>query len=129
MKNIFVVAVAVLSMICLLSCGKRLSEDQKKAVYDKTVQDLVFVKGGSFMMGDGIATFTAGGIKFKSYWTGDRDDKPTHKVTLHSYSMMKYEVTYNDYDFFCKATERELIEIGALDKKRRGPKHPVWGVP
>jgi formylglycine-generating enzyme required for sulfatase activity len=52
-------------------------------------------------MGDGGATFTdKNGRKFKSYWTGDRDDKPAHKVTLDSYSMMKYEVTYKDYDFF-----------------------------
>jgi formylglycine-generating enzyme len=129
MKKLFILAVTALTLASILSCGKRLSDEQKKAVYDKTVQDLVFVKGGSFMMGDGGATFTDNnGRKFKSYWTGDRDDKPAHKVTLDSYSMMKYEVTYKDYDFFCKMTDRPLQEKRSIGYPERAPKSPVWGV-
>ena len=67
MKKLFILAVVALVLIGPLSCGKRLSDKQKKTVYNKTVQDLVFVKGGSFMMGDGGATFTdKNRRKFKS---------------------------------------------------------------
>jgi formylglycine-generating enzyme required for sulfatase activity len=97
MKKLLTLAAATLVLTALLSCREPLNEAQKKALYDKTAADLVFVEGGSFMMGDGGAEFTdENGRKYKGYWTGDRDTKPAHKVTLDSYSMMKYEVTYGD---------------------------------
>jgi formylglycine-generating enzyme len=46
--------------------------------------DMVFVEGGSFTMGD-----TAGG--------GHSDEKPTHQVTLSSFYMGKYEVTQKQW--------------------------------
>jgi sulfatase modifying factor 1 len=128
MKKILALTVLLSVVFGALSCRQQLSEEQKQAVHDKTVQNLVFVEGGSFMMGDGGAEFTdEHGRTFNSYWTGDRDTKPAHKVTLDSYSMMKYEVTYEDYDVFCKVTGRPLQEKRSIGYPERAPEAPVWG--
>ena len=56
--------------------------------------DFVFVKGGTFQMGD---TFNE----------GNDDEKPLHSVTLGDFYMSKYEVTFEEYDAFCAATKRD----------------------
>jgi formylglycine-generating enzyme len=128
MKKFLALAATTLILTALLSCREHLNEAQKKALYDKTAAGLLFVEGGSFMMGDGGTEFTdETGRKYKGYWTGDRDTKPAHKVTLDSYSMMKYEVTYEDYDYFCKTTNRPLQEERSIGYPERAPNAPVWG--
>jgi formylglycine-generating enzyme len=130
MKNLLALAATTLVLTGLLSCREHLNEAQKKALYDKTTAGLVFVEGGTFMMGDGGAEFTdKNGRKFKSYWTGDRDTKPAHKVTLDSYSMMKYEVTYKDFDFFCKLKGRKQTREKSVGHYSRKPDMSVWGAP
>ena len=56
--------------------------------------DMVFIKGGTFLMGD---TFGDGG----------NDEKPVHTVTVNDFYMSKYEVTFAQYDTFCEATGRK----------------------
>jgi len=58
------------------------------------VPQMVLVEKGSFMMGD--------------TWGGGSDaEKPTHKVTFtYNFYIGKYEVTFSEYDAFCKATGR-----------------------
>ncbi len=124
------IAVVIILFITssLISCKNRISEEKKKAIREKIAQNLVFVEGGTFMMGDAGAEFTdENGEKFFSYWTADRDTQPAHKVTLDSYSILKFEVTYGDFDLFCKSTRREILEERALKEKRRGPSYPIWG--
>jgi formylglycine-generating enzyme required for sulfatase activity len=83
MKTLFACAAMAVALFGPLSCRKHPSEEQGQSIYDKMVQNLVFVEGGNFMMGDGGAEFTdEHGRTFNSYWTGDRDTKPAHKVTL-----------------------------------------------
>jgi formylglycine-generating enzyme required for sulfatase activity len=53
--------------------------------------DMVFVQGGSFMMGDVIGD-------------GDDDEQPVHRVTLDSYYIGKYEVTVGEFREFVDAT-------------------------
>ena len=57
--------------------------------------EMVFVEGGTFDMGD-------------TFGDGYSDEKPVHKVTLNSFYIGKYEVTFTEYDVFCNATGREL---------------------
>ncbi len=52
---------------------------------------MVFVKGGTFMMGN---PRTSGQYK------GDPDEKPVHKVKVHSFYIGKYEVTVKEYKEF-----------------------------
>ena len=67
---------------------------------DLNGQDMVYIKGGSFMMGQA---------------DGEGDERPVHKVTLDDFYMAAYEVTVKEYREFCDATEREM------------PEEPDWG--
>ncbi|MCF2826247.1 MULTISPECIES: SUMF1/EgtB/PvdO family nonheme iron enzyme [unclassified Pseudoalteromonas] len=68
-------------------------DKQVQALIERTKAQMVFVEGGSFMMGDG-------GGPNNLPWTIARDNKPAHKVTLTSYSMGAYEVSYGDFDLY-----------------------------
>lgn len=52
--------------------------------------EFVFVKGGTFEMGD-------------IFGDGLIDEKPVHTVTLSDFYMSKYEVTFAQYDAYCNA--------------------------
>ncbi len=54
---------------------------------------MVFVKGGSFKMGSN---------------SGERDERPVHRVTLSDYYIGKYEVTVSQYKEFCRETGRNF---------------------
>jgi len=54
--------------------------------------EMVWIPGGTFKMGSN---------------DGDHDEKPVHTVSLKSFAMGKYEVTFEEYDKFCEATGRE----------------------
>ncbi len=51
--------------------------------------DMVVIEGGTFSMGS---------------TDGEYYEKPLHQVTLNSFSIGKYEVTFDEYDAFCNAT-------------------------
>lgn len=52
--------------------------------------EMVEVQGGTFTMGNASSASI--------------DEKPEHQVTLNTFYMSKYEVTYDDFDLFCNAT-------------------------
>jgi formylglycine-generating enzyme required for sulfatase activity len=52
---------------------------------------MVKLSGGRFMMGNSNFTYT--------------EERPQHKVTLQSFSISRYEVTFDEYDFFADATK------------------------
>jgi len=56
--------------------------------------EMVLVPGGTFEMGD-------------VFNEGHADEKPVHTVTVGSFYMSKYEVTFSEFDAFCEATDRE----------------------
>jgi formylglycine-generating enzyme required for sulfatase activity len=51
--------------------------------------ELVFVPGGSFQMGD-------------VFGDGESDERPVHTVQLSRFYLSKYEITFEQYDTFCK---------------------------
>ncbi len=61
------------------------------------------------MMGDPRQPFAAalGKDAFTQYFTSE-DNVPLHKVTLDSYYMEAYEVTYENYDIYSNATKTPL---------------------
>jgi formylglycine-generating enzyme required for sulfatase activity len=66
--------------------------------------EMVVIPAGTFIMGD-----NQGG-----WFTGD--EKPVHQVKIPKpFAMGRYEVTFDEYDQFAKATGRELpaIKVGA----------------
>ena len=84
----------------------------------RTRTDLVFVKGGIFDMGD---WGNEEGLPYDS----NPESKPLHKVTLDSFSMLKYKVTFAEFDVFTMATGRPLASNDEMLKRSRKPKHPA----
>lgn len=67
--------------------------------YIKRVKtDLVYVKGGTFWMGDFCKKMRNGG----PYCSPEKDTRPLHEVELTGYSISKFKVTHEDYRFYLK---------------------------
>lgn len=64
-----------------------------EALKARTLKNVVFVEGGSFMMGD----FGPIHSQEKLPYSRQTDDDVLHKVTLDSYSIGAYKATYEEY--------------------------------
>ena len=135
----------IICFVGLVSATEVLATDRTDAadihaLIKQTMAELVFVKGGTFMMGDVGSYITKESYKEGDYkltsptakdamhlrWTNDKDNKPPVKVTLTGYSMDKYELTFGEYDVFTKATGRPLLDKEDLGKNKfRGPRQPA----
>ncbi len=72
--------------------------------------ELVYIRGGRFIMGDPHSIMTS-------------DERPAHEVTLDSFAIGRYEVSFVQYDAFAQATGRPLPDaVGSRDN------HPVINV-
>ena len=71
----------------------------------------VTIPAGEFTMGDNSTEAEA-------------NEKPEHQVSLSQYEISKYEVTFDQYDYFCDDTRRAKPESMAVG---RG-KHPVINI-
>ena len=71
----------------------------------KTKKNMIFVEGGSFMMGDFGELVNKGNLPFD----GDGHSKPLHKVTLDSYSLNAYKSSYEDLDIYSAATGKPKV--------------------
>ncbi len=70
---------------------------------------MVVIPAGSFMMGSSDADKQA-----------DSDEKPQHKVAIaKAFAIGKYEVTFDEYDYFAKATQRELPNDSGWGRGKR----------
>ncbi|SDM52499.1 hypothetical protein SAMN05660860_02661, partial [Geoalkalibacter ferrihydriticus] len=59
-----------------------------QALIERTLGDMIFVEGGSFMMGDpGEELAAAYDDKIIYFYLPRQDSRPAHKVTLDSYYM------------------------------------------
>jgi len=59
-------------------------------------KDLVYVKGGTFWMGDFCKKMRNGG----PYCSSEKDTKPLHEVELTSYSINRFKVTHEEYNYY-----------------------------
>ena len=66
----------------------------------QSLNNMVYVQGGEYRMGDYVWEYVEDGIKGSSYWSSAKDNKPAHKVKLDSFYISKYEVTYAQYDTY-----------------------------
>ena len=118
-----------LSSLCLTGCDgltqkiDKLTGEQDKQVHaliERTKAQMIFVEGSSFMMGDG-------GGPTNLPWTIATDNKPAHKVTLTSYSMGAYEVSYADYDLYTAVNDlpRTMWDKWDKDEVWRAPEFPA----
>ncbi len=76
--------------------------------------DMVFIKGGTFMMGSPSSEVNRG------------DDEYQHSVTLSDFYMGKYEVTYEQYDAFCNSTGRSKPSDNGWGRGSRPVTNVSW---
>ena len=74
-----------------------------QAVVKRTIDNLIYVPGGTFIMGDGAFKKDVNGLETEQYWTGEKNDKPPHEVSLDSFYLDKYEVIFDEYDVYTQA--------------------------
>ena len=79
-------------VLIVSSCGQG---KQKAANIEKPVIEWVEIPAGSFRMGS------------PQEEAKRNDDEYLYNVTLDSFKMSKYEITFEQYDVFCDATGRE----------------------
>jgi formylglycine-generating enzyme required for sulfatase activity len=96
--------------------------DNKDKFILQTMDNMVYVQGGSYEMGDFCPKATG-------YACARGGALPVHKVTLDGYYMAKYKVTYRDYDFYTENNHLpELIMPPSLLKFHpdlRNPQRPA----
>jgi len=85
----------------------------KQTVFSQQTPKMVFVKGGTFKMGN---------------LNGDSDEKPVHKVILSNFYIGKYEVTVAEYMHYCKATGKKMPNLPKPEwyKQHSNSKKWVW---
>jgi len=94
--KINVFIIFLIAAFCVLSCSN---------------DDFVLVEGGTFSMGS---------------TSGEMDEKPVHSVTLSSFYMSKYEVTFEQYDEFCDDTGREKPRDQGWGRGKRPVIYVSW---
>jgi sulfatase modifying factor 1 len=75
--------------------------------------DFVFIPGDEFDMGD-------------VFGDGKKNEKPVHKVRLDDFYLGQYQVTFDQFDKFCKATGRELPADEGWGRGRRPVINVTW---
>lgn len=108
----------------LQALGEGAIEERIARLKKKVVTDLIFVKGGTFKMGD-----------FGPLWSPEKlpysdqlASRPAHEVSLSSFSIAKYKTTYAEFDVYTDATRTDRAANEKLNAEFRYPTVPV-GVP
>lgn len=85
-------------------------QQRLEALKAKALRDQVFVKGGTFQMGD------FGRLQSREHlpWDNNSNSSPLHKVTLTSYSIGKYLVTKAEADLYSKVAHQANFDSQAL---------------
>ena len=82
-----------------------ISAQEKERIINNLISNMVYVEGGTFMMG---ATSEQGSDAYS-------EEKPAHQVTLSSFSIGKYEVTQEEWQ----------VVMGCNPSSYKGAKRPV----
>lgn len=88
--------------------SKKISEAERQLVIDNLINNMVYVHGGSFIMG----------ATPEQESNAEDDEKPAHQVTLSSYSIGRYEVTQSEWKSI----------MGNNPSDHKGDKFPVENV-
>ncbi|MCP4695851.1 MAG: SUMF1/EgtB/PvdO family nonheme iron enzyme [Gammaproteobacteria bacterium] len=78
-----------------------------------TLPEMVRIPEGTFKMGSGQGV-------------GYDDERPAHEVTLDSFSIARYSVTFAEYDQFCEATGREKPGDEGWGREKRPAVNVSW---
>lgn len=110
------VLLSSIALLTLNSCAAHSDDSAKvKQLLKQSRDNMVLIKGGSFMMGPGP--------KNKIYQGAT--NQPSHKVVLSSFYMSKYNTSYGDFDIYSKATGKPLVQPGVIHAFFRDANHPA----
>jgi sulfatase modifying factor 1 len=89
--------------------------------------NLVFVEGGEFLMGDYGVEYGPERLPYDS----DKDSKPLHRVVLSNYSIGKFKITNQEYQFYLKSNGLELRQDAGekftiISEAPNTPAHLDW---
>ena len=117
-------AIILLSSVSLAACAKPTSNANQKAsspitktdlspeqqkqlqqLLEKTKKNLIFVKGGTYKMGDFGPEHSIDGLPYD----GNGDSKPLHKVTLDDFYLSATKATYADFDVYTEVTGQKAV--------------------
>ena len=131
MSNSFPTVILAMSLLLLSGCNESESNSKELTTFDqekiaalikKTEDNMIFVKGGTFQMGDfGPIDEGTNGLPYSV----DKNNKPLHTVTLDSYSISATQVSYDDFDTYTLATGKKPINNSGIEKKYRAPNVPA----
>jgi formylglycine-generating enzyme required for sulfatase activity len=89
-----------------------------------TIKNMVFIEGGSYKMGnvicyEGDRKKNADKFQIELIFCGT-NEQPIHNVTLDSFYLSKFEISFYEYDLFTQTTNRPFIKSWYIDPK-------LWG--
>ena len=126
MRNRSLVTILVGCSTLLNGCE---DEQSANATYDlpqlvtqlteKARDNLAFIEGGTFIMGDFGAVGEDG--VWRPYFPPTIEEDQPHEVTLSNYSLSKYKTTWGDFDTYLLANDIEPIEKGLNQNWPRPP--------
>lgn len=97
--------------MCLLVCMMGCTMIRKSTTTEKP--EMVFVRGGTFTMGDVVDTLNT-------------DALPLHSVTLDDYYIGKYEVTFEEYDAYARRSGHPLPDDDQYGRGTRAVNRITW---
>ncbi len=113
----------VFTVLALQGCEKaaesskpvsaKISQAELRQFVQGIKDNLVFVEGGEFLMGDFGSQYAPERLPYDR----EQHSKPLHKVELSSYSINKFKVTNAEYQFYLKYNGLKLREKGVAFKK------------
>ena len=110
--------------------AEQVSQAQLQHFINEIKNNLVFVEGGTLLMGDY-------GYQYgpeRMYYDADEDSKPVHPVELRNFSMNKFKVTNAQFQFYLMANSLSLRDKGMASKQKwnsinsapNTPAHANW---
>jgi formylglycine-generating enzyme required for sulfatase activity len=139
MKSV-TLGICVLCLLALQACdgtptaenitGLQADDPELQDFIQGVRNNLVFVHGGEFLMGDYGIEYGPEKLRYDS----DSDSQPLHKVELSSYSIGKFKTTNAEYQFYLRRNGRQLRKHeydrdgrwAATDTARHTPAHVDW---
>ena len=75
--------------------------------------EMVFIKGGDFQMGS------------TGFWP-ESNETPAHQVKLPDFNIAKFPVTFYEYDEFCEAAGKEMLDDVSMGRDNRPVINVSW---
>tara|TARA_B100001059_G_C17831083_1_gene584735 strand:- start:749 stop:1693 length:945 start_codon:yes stop_codon:yes gene_type:complete len=85
----------------------------------RAYEDMIFIKGGTFTMGDFGAVSEAG--TWLPYFPPTAEQNKAHEVTLSDYSLSRQKTTWEDFDTYLVVNDLDVFERNFSDVWEREP--------